>query len=81
MSSAAPSAGAGGEEDPAKALKDLLETMQSRFQHLSDSILNRIDEMGNRIDDLEQSIAALREQQQPASAPAPKPFLPPPSGH
>lgn len=80
MSSAAPSAPSGaGEEDPAKALKDLLETMQSRFQHLSDSILNRIDEMGNRIDDLEQSIAALREQQQPA--PAPKPFLPPPSGH
>ena len=35
---------------------------QSRFQQMSDSIIGRIDEMGTRIDDLEQSIGELIQQ-------------------
>ena len=36
--------------------------MQSRFQQMSDSIINRIDEMGERIDDLERSVQDLVSQ-------------------
>lgn len=35
---------------------------QSRFQNMSSSILEKIDDMGNRIDDLEKSIAELMQQ-------------------
>ena len=35
---------------------------QSRFQGMSDTIITRIDSMGKRIDDLEQSIANLMQQ-------------------
>jgi heat shock factor-binding protein 1 len=35
---------------------------QGRFQTMSDSIIGRIDEMGNRIDDLERSIGDLIQQ-------------------
>lgn len=34
-------------------VQNLLEQMQSRFSQMSDAIIGRIDEMGNRIDDLE----------------------------
>ena len=37
----------------------MLNQMQSRFQTMSDNIINRIDEMGGRIDDLEKSISDL----------------------
>jgi heat shock factor-binding protein 1 len=40
----------------------LLEQMQSRFQEMSDSIIGRIDEMGTRIDDLENSISDLMQE-------------------
>jgi heat shock factor-binding protein 1 len=36
--------------------------MQSRFQQMSDSIITRIDEMGERIDDLEKSVGDLIQQ-------------------
>lgn len=35
---------------------------QQRFHQMSSSIVGRIDEMGNRIDDLEKSIADLMQQ-------------------
>lgn len=43
-------------------VQNLLEQMQGRFQTMSDSIIGRIDEMGNRIDDLERSIGDLIQQ-------------------
>jgi len=36
--------------------------MQSRFQTMSDSIISKIDEMGKRIDDLEQSLQDVMQQ-------------------
>jgi heat shock factor-binding protein 1 len=36
--------------------------MQNRFQQMSDSIITRIDEMGERIDDLEKSVGDLVAQ-------------------
>lgn len=35
---------------------------QQRFNSMSTSIIGRIDEMGNRIDDLEKSISDLMQQ-------------------
>ena len=35
---------------------------QGRFGQMSDAIITRIDEMGNRIDDLEKSIEGLMAQ-------------------
>ena len=53
----------GDSADNANELTQLVQTMltqmQSRFQTMSDNIIGRIDEMGNRIDDLEKSIADL----------------------
>ncbi|CAD7962844.1 unnamed protein product [Amoebophrya sp. A120] len=37
-------------------VQNLLKEMQSRFQTMSDGIVNRIDDMGGRIDDLEKYI-------------------------
>ena len=34
-------------------VQNLLKEMQSRFQTMSDGIVNRIDDMGTRIDELE----------------------------
>jgi heat shock factor-binding protein 1 len=42
---------------------------QQRFQAMSDTIIGRIDEMGNRIEDLEKSINELMEN---ASKPLPE---------
>ncbi|CAN4113567.1 unnamed protein product [Withania somnifera] len=41
-------------------VQNLLQQMQTRFQTMSDSIISKIDDMGNRIDELEQSINDLR---------------------
>ena len=46
--------------------------MQTRFQSMSDNIINRIDEMGTRIDDLEKSIADLVSEAQADSDQAAK---------
>ncbi|XP_042047736.1 heat shock factor-binding protein [Salvia hispanica] len=43
-------------------VQNLLQQMQSRFQTMSGSIISKIDEMGNRIDELEQSINDLRTE-------------------
>ena len=43
-------------------MQDLLKEMQSRFQTMSDSVVNRIDDMGSRIDDLEKSISELIQE-------------------
>jgi len=43
-------------------VQNLLKEMQGRFQTMSDSIINRIDDMGSRIDDLEKSIAELIQE-------------------
>ena len=42
----------------------MLTQMQNRFQTMSENIIGRIDEMGNRIDDLEKSIADLVQEAQ-----------------
>jgi len=43
-------------------VQSLLQQMQGRFGQMSDAIIGRIDEMGNRIDDLEKSIGDLMAQ-------------------
>lgn len=43
-------------------VQNLLTQMQSRFQTMSDSIITPIDEMGERIDDLERSVQDLVTQ-------------------
>ncbi|CAN4123240.1 unnamed protein product [Withania somnifera] len=41
-------------------VQNLLQQMVTRFQTMSESIISKIDDMGNRIDELEQSINDLR---------------------
>jgi heat shock factor-binding protein 1 len=36
--------------------------MQNKFQSMSDNIIHKIDEMGNRIDDLERSVNDLMDE-------------------
>ncbi|XP_058107438.1 heat shock factor-binding protein-like [Magnolia sinica] len=43
-------------------VQNLLMQMQSRFQAMSESIVSKIDEMGTRIDELEQSINDLKTE-------------------
>ncbi|XP_042518414.1 heat shock factor-binding protein [Macadamia integrifolia] len=43
-------------------VQNLLTQMQSRFQAMSESIVSKIDDMGQRIDELEQSINELRNE-------------------
>ena len=45
----------------------MLTQMQQRFQSMSDTIINRIDEMGTRIDELEKSISDLVTEAQTES--------------
>ncbi|XP_051128120.1 heat shock factor-binding protein-like [Andrographis paniculata] len=53
-------------------VQNLLQQMQSRFQTMSESIICKIDEMGSRIDELEQSINDLRgEMGQEGGSPSP----------
>ncbi|KAM3199326.1 heat shock factor-binding protein [Capsicum annuum] len=59
-------------------VQNLLQQMQTRFQTMSESIISKIDEMGNRIDELEQSINDLRgEMGQDVAAPSPSASLKP----
>ncbi|BAF19286.1 heat shock factor-binding protein [Oryza sativa Japonica Group] len=41
-------------------VQNLLMQMQTRFQSMSENIISKIDEMGARIDELEQSINDLK---------------------
>ena len=54
--------GSGAPEDLTMFVQSLLDQMQGRFSQMSETIINRIDEMGSRIDELEQSINDLMEQ-------------------
>ena len=54
-------------------VQNLLQQMQGRFATMSDAIIGRIDEMGHRIDELENSIGELMAQagieEEPAAEP------------
>jgi len=43
-------------------VQNLLKEMQGRFQTMSDGIINRIDDMGTRIDELEKSLNTLMNE-------------------
>ncbi|CAK8572811.1 unnamed protein product [Lathyrus sativus] len=43
-------------------VQNLLQQMQGRFQTMSDSIITKIDDMGCRINELEQTITELRAE-------------------
>ncbi|XP_013601609.1 PREDICTED: heat shock factor-binding protein 1 [Brassica oleracea var. oleracea] len=66
-------------------VQNLLQQMQSRFQTMSDSIITKIDDMGGRINELEQSINDLRAEMgvegtpPPASKSGDEPKTPPSS--
>merc|ERR1719410_3060198 len=49
-------------EDLTDFVQNLLQQMHSRFQGMSDSIIGRLDEMGDRLNDLERSIEDLMTQ-------------------
>ena len=51
------------EQDLNLFVSDLLDQMTSKFEHMGKSILSRIDDMGDRIDTLEQSITDLLDVQ------------------
>tara|TARA_B110001452_G_C15140794_1_gene397206 strand:+ start:182 stop:478 length:297 start_codon:yes stop_codon:yes gene_type:complete len=54
-------------------VQNLLQQMQGRFATMSDAIIGRIDDMGHRIDELENSIGELMAQagieEEPAAEP------------
>ncbi|KAF8084588.1 hypothetical protein N665_0711s0017 [Sinapis alba] len=52
-------------------VQNLLQQMQSRFQTMSDSIITKIDDMGGRINELEQSIHDLRAEMGVEGTPPP----------
>lgn len=43
-------------------VQNMLNQMQQRFKGMSENIVERIDEMGTRIEDLEKSIAELVQE-------------------
>lgn len=49
-------------EDLNLFINDLLEQMQLKFENMGNSIIGRIDDMGSRIDTLEESIGDLMDQ-------------------
>jgi heat shock factor-binding protein 1 len=62
--------------DLAVYVKSLLGQMQTRFTDMSDGLVERIDELGARIDELEHSITRLIDQSSGPSA-LPRPAPPP----
>ncbi|XP_024022641.1 heat shock factor-binding protein 1 [Morus notabilis] len=52
-------------------VQNLLQQMQARFQAMSDSIITKIDDMGGRIDELEQSINDLKVEMGVDGSPSP----------
>lgn len=55
---------------PPSYYSSFAELQQQRFNQMSTSIIGRIDEMGNRIDDLEKSIGDLMQQVSSCDSPA-----------
>lgn len=58
-----PAAEAENAEDLTLFIQDMLDKLQKRVQTTSTTILNRIDEMGTRLDDLEKTIGDLVTQE------------------
>ncbi|KAI7799141.1 heat shock factor-binding protein 1-like protein 1 [Triplophysa rosa] len=48
--------------DLTAVMETAMQTLQSKFQNLSDQIIAKLDEMGTRIDDLENNVADLMTQ-------------------
>jgi len=46
-------------QDLSSYVQQVLDEMQGKFKTMSDGTVNRIEEMGNRIGDLEKSVAEL----------------------
>ncbi|XP_052876258.1 uncharacterized protein LOC108487812 [Gossypium arboreum] len=64
-------------ETMAAFVQTLLQQIQQRFQTMSDSIIMKIDEMGCRIDELEQTINDLKAEMDADKPPSPSvPSLP-----
>ncbi|KAJ8500350.1 hypothetical protein OPV22_010902 [Ensete ventricosum] len=53
-------------------VQNLLVQMKTRFQAMSEGIVSKIDEMGNKIDKLEQSIKDLNAEMEGASKSKPE---------
>ncbi|XP_065138423.1 heat shock factor-binding protein 1-like protein 1 [Paramisgurnus dabryanus] len=49
-------------QDLTAVMETTMQTLQSKFQDLSDQIISKMDEMGTRIDDLEKNVADLMTQ-------------------
>ncbi|XP_077971094.1 heat shock factor-binding protein 1-like [Styela clava] len=49
-------------QDLTTYVQHVLQDVQVKFQGMSDGVLTRIDEMGEKLDDLEKSIAELMAQ-------------------
>ncbi|KAL7200476.1 hypothetical protein ACSBR1_032406 [Camellia fascicularis] len=59
-------------EDPKQSTADMT-VFQGRFQTMSESIVTKVDEMGARINELEQSINDLRAEMGAEGSPSPLP--------
>ena len=51
-----PAAAAAAEKTPEETARRVLEQMEERFRTMSDAIITKIDEMGDRIEELERSV-------------------------
>ena len=51
-----PPAAAAAEKTPEETARRVLEQMEERFRTMSDAIITKIDEMGDRIEELERSV-------------------------
>ncbi|KNC75377.1 hypothetical protein SARC_12096 [Sphaeroforma arctica JP610] len=53
---------ANGEKDKADLVQGILNQVQTRFQVMTDTVVEKIDSMGKQIDDLQTQIAVLEDQ-------------------
>jgi heat shock factor-binding protein 1 len=51
--------GATAEKTPEETARRVLEQMEERFRTMSDAIITKIDEMGDRIEELERSVREI----------------------
>ncbi|MBN3295332.1 heat shock factor-binding protein 1-like protein 1 [Amia ocellicauda] len=49
-------------QDLSDYMETMMQNLQSKFQAMSDQIVSRMDEMGNRINALEKNVADLMTQ-------------------
>jgi len=50
------------DKDVALLMQHLLTQMQTRFEQMSTTVLSKIDEMTNRLEDIEKTVAGLAQQ-------------------